>query len=139
MSRKKPQKERQHSFPLDSSIDELESLIPDTGQTDEDNIPVLDDIVDPDTFDEADAAGSYIEWTEEMESWQDSISTRGLSPEQIELLVGKMDQRIAGELDELVNILKDAIKDSIITEIKTQLETRPQDNPADNSDPDKDG
>ncbi len=56
-----------------------------------------------------------------------------LSEDQIEQLAGKMNQRISGELDELVTILKDAIKDSILTEIKT-LETDVR-KKTDNNDP----
>jgi hypothetical protein len=45
-----------------------------------------------------------------------------LSPEQLENIIDNVEEKLAGELDALVNILKDTIKDSIVREIKSQLE-----------------
>src|SRR5690606_11074212 len=90
-------------------------------------IPVLDDAIDPDEF------------YDEDHHLAESIETDGgepgnhgsISRDELESLIENMEQKLTGELDELVHILKDAIKDSIMTEIKTQLEDR-RPNPADN-------
>lgn len=106
---------------LDRSIDELEQLISEKDHIYYDNIPVLEDEVDPDNY-EPDLIDEDISWKEELDEPE-----AGLTQEQLELLIGSMDQRISGELDELVSILKDAIKESIITEIKTQLSSQGDD------------
>lgn len=123
MIRKKPAADRQQSFPLDESIDELENLIAEKSRIDRDDIPVLDEVIDPDMLDEAALSEPFIEWLDEPGAGTTDSSEQGLSQEQIEMLVGKLDQRIAGELDELVSILKGAIRETIITEIKTRLES----------------
>ncbi|HKK15216.1 MAG TPA: hypothetical protein VJ981_00810 [Gammaproteobacteria bacterium] len=138
MTRKKPVTDGKKTFPLENSIDELENLIADKSRIDHDDIPVLDEIIDPETFYEADDPGLFNDDGEEIEAVRTQINEQILSQEQIEMLVGQMDQRISGELDELVSILKDALKNSIITEIKTRLESRPQDKSADNADPHED-
>lgn len=111
------------SSELDSRIDELEHLISGTATgTDastSQGIPILDDVVDPETMefdDEAEDAttGPATDQPAEMH----------FTPEQVDKIISTMDNKLTGELDELVNILKDAIKDSIIAEVKTQLETR---------------
>lgn len=134
MIRKKPDRDRQNAFPLENSIDELENLIADKSRIDHDDIPVLDEIVDPETYEEPDPAEPFIDWPETEDGNTEATAEQVLSQDQIELLVGNMDQRISGELDELVTILRNVIKDSILTEIKTQLDSRPQEKPADDSD-----
>ena len=105
---------------LDNSIDELENLISDkagngTGHTEEHVIPVLDEVIDPDSIDD--------DIDEFMNLQPTSLSMQsGIFEDQLDNLIGTMDERITGELDTLVNILKDAIKDSILTELKSQLE-----------------
>lgn len=118
------------AYPLEHTIDELENLIADRGRLAKTDIPVLEDVIDPDLFDDNAEDDSFSDWLEAAGSDNDELADSHFSQEQIELLIGKMDARISGELDELVNILKDAIKDSIITEIKTQLESGRQDTPA---------
>ncbi len=111
------------SIELSESIDKLEHLITDTSPVLSDlhtdtMIPVLDDVIDHDNLihtnhPEIEYAGMTI-----PDGGTDSIS-----PDQIENLVHNVEEKIAGELDTLVNILKDTIKDSIMTELKNQLET----------------
>lgn len=103
---------------LDNSIDELENLISDkTGNASDivkkDIIPVLDEVIDPDSMDDD---------IDEYMNLQPATLQNGKFEEQLDYLIGTMDERITGELDELVNILKDAIKDSILTELKSRLE-----------------
>lgn len=138
MIRKKPSTGRQKSFPLDHSIDELENLIAEKSRIDRNDIPVLDEVIDPDLLDEAAFSEPFIEWPEEADAGTADTGEPGLSEEQIEMLVGKMDQRIAGELDELVGLLKGAIRETILTEIKTRLENRTGEKPASGDDPHKD-
>lgn len=105
---------------LSNSIDELENLISDkagngTGNTEENVIPVLDEVIDPDSIDD--------DIDEFMNLQPTSLSMQsGIFEDQLDNLIGTMDERITGELDTLVNILKDAIKDSILTELKSQME-----------------
>lgn len=138
MAWKKSVTGKQQSFPLENSIEELDNLISDKGRIEQDSIPVLDDIIDPETYVEDEPVEPVSDWAEMRDSEDTGDEEHGLSHEQIEMLVGKMDQRISGELEELVNILKDALKDSIITEIKTQLESNSRENPAEDPDPEKD-
>lgn len=115
---------------LSSSIEELESLIDDKAVVTINThpaIPVLDDAIDPDEFYDGDQLlAESIESDSGEPGNHDSISR-----DELESLIENMEQKLTGELDELVHILKDAIKDSIMTEIKTQLEDR-RPNPADN-------
>lgn len=109
---------------LDDTINELEGLITDkasvpqekTGTT---GIPVLDEIIEPD--------GDNIDDMETLlnpeKLTEPAPHQEHLSQEQLEHIIGNVEEKLAGELDALVNILKDTIKDSIITEIKTQLES----------------
>ena len=106
---------------LNNSIDELEQLITEKDHIYYDEIPVLEDEVDPENY-EHELVEEKLSWKEGLD---EDLSETGLTQEQLELLIGSMDQRISGELDELVNILKDAIKESIITEIKTRLSSKP--------------
>ena len=105
---------------LNNSIDELENLISDktgngTDHAEENIIPVLDEVIDPDSLDD-----DIDEFTNLQPA---SLSMQsGIFEEQLDNLMGTMDERITGELDVLVNILKDAIKDSILTELKSRLE-----------------
>jgi type I site-specific restriction-modification system R (restriction) subunit len=84
---------------------------------------VLDEAIDPDDI--------YFE-DEDFPSQDEPDNS--ISRDQLAHLIDNMEQKLTGELDELVHILKDAIKDSIITEIKAQLEeqglNKPTANPA---------
>ena len=110
---------------LYDSIDELDNLIsnkttkvknPDFGQS----IPVLDDVIDPDDMDFDD--DEFGDPDNVPENNPDDIPQNNLSPDQLEQIIGSVDEKLSRDLDELVHILKDAIKDNIITEIKSQLE-----------------
>jgi len=70
------------------------------------------------------------------ESMQFQQPQAGMTRDRLNNLIGSMDKRITGELDALVNILKDSIKDSILTEIKSQLEHDLENPPSENSDSD---
>ena len=128
-----PKPPAQHGLPLKSdpaglvdTIKELDGLITDkasvpqekTGTT---GIPVLDEIIEPDS-------GDYIEDMEMLLTREKLMETppqqEHISHEQLEIIIGNVvKEKLANELDALVNILKDTIKDSIMTEIKAQLET----------------
>lgn len=108
---------------LHDSIDELEYLIGDNNADDtsghqQSGIPVLEDVVDPDDYIEAQ------EGEEEgaiPESFRGTGNAGSITDEQIAELLENVEERISGELSELVDILKDTIKDSIITELKSEL------------------
>ena len=67
---------------------------------------------------------------------QSLLSQPGVIEDQLDNLIGSLDERITGELDALVNILKDTVKDSILTELKTQLEQNLQNLPPEKPDSD---
>lgn len=113
--------QKSYETELGSSIEELEKLIADKATVTINThpaIPVLDEAIDPDDI--------YLEDEDfhirEQHETADAEPDNGLSRDQLAHLIDNMDQKLTGELDELVSILKDAIKDSIITEIKAQLE-----------------
>ncbi len=104
---------------LHSSIEELENLLADKEVTINTHpaIPVLDDEVDPDEI--------YLEEEDEVpDVFQNPPAVPNISEAQLQELIVNLEDKLTGELDALVNILKDAIKDSIITEIKSQLESK---------------
>ena len=114
---------------LGSSIEELESLIADKATVTINThpaIPVLDEAIDPDDiyFEEEDFPA--------QDEPADAEPDNSISRDQLAHLIDNMEQKLTGELDELVHILKDAIKDSIITEIKAQLEEQGLNKPAAN-------
>ena len=131
---------KEDSEALYDTINELDGLITDkasipqekTGNT---GIPVLDEIIDSDGTDYIDDMEMLLnqEKVSEHTSQQNNIT-----PEQLENIIGNVEEKLAGELDALVNILKDTIKDSIMSEIKTQLESglnktksgKPEDDPS---------
>jgi len=112
---------------LNDTINELEGLISDKDdasrdQTGTTGIPVLDEIIDPDNGDHEDDIETVLHPEQLPEP--EPVPHRGpISPEQLEHIIDNVEEKLAGELDDLVNILKDTIKDSIMTEIKTQLES----------------
>ena len=119
---------------LNNSIDELEDLISgkagkSTGSADDNFIPVLDEVIDPDEMED--------EFDEYMHMQPQSMpSQSGNLKDELDNLIGSLDERITGELDALVNILKDTVKDSILTELKAQLEQNLQNPPPEKPDPD---
>jgi hypothetical protein len=119
---------------LNNSIDELENLIsdktgPGASNTGNSVIPVLDEVVDPDSMED------YIEESRQFQQLPKSTQP-GITRDRLDSLIGNMDERITGELDALVNILKDSIKDSLLAEIKSQLEHDLDNPPSENSDSD---
>ena len=60
-----------------------------------------------------------------------------ISDEHIAVLLENVEQKISGELDELVNILKDTIKDSIITELRSELKSEFRRSPDSDEEPDR--
>jgi len=98
------------------SIDELESLIEDTELPPElhGEIPVLNDIVDPDeaSRDAQDESETATTTTNNVE---------GIPLERLNDLMDKVDRKLSSELDSFVDLLKDTIKDSIINELKEEL------------------
>ena len=116
---------------LGSSIEELENLIADKATVTINThpaVPVLDEAIDPDDI--------YLEDEDFPISTRhdiaDDIPDNSISRDQLANLIDNMEQKLTGELDELVSILKDAIKDSIITEIKNHLEEQQNHNPSTN-------
>jgi gas vesicle protein len=96
------------------SIDELENLIEDTDTPPKlhDEIPVLNDVVDP-----AEATGD--EQGESATATTDKIEDIPL--ERLSELVDTVDRKLSSELDSFVDLLKDTIKTSIIDELKEEL------------------
>ena len=120
------------------SIDELESLIEETDMPPKllDEIPVLNDIVDP-----ADATGNaHGESSTAIVTTTDKIDD--IPIERLNELVDTVDRKLSSELDSFVDLLKDTIKTSIIDELKEELkkgasqkdsapsETDPSDDPS---------
>jgi len=107
---------------LHDTLNELEGLITNKASLPQEGtgIPVLDEIIDP-------AETDYIDDMEILLNQEQATDTppqqEPLSHEQLENIIGNVEEKLAGELDALVNILKDTIKDSIMSEIKSQLET----------------
>lgn len=106
---------------LDDRIDELETLIrnrPANTKLDDleddmdDDIPILDDVVE---FDPESPGTDLFDDSPDFDS--DFIE------EKLHDAMDNIDDRIAGELETLVNILKNSIKDSVLTEIREQLES----------------
>jgi gas vesicle protein len=98
------------------SIDELEDLIAETKLPPKlyGEIPVLNDIVDPDE------AKKYAQ--EESSTAPATINNIEDIPfEKLNKLVDTVDRKLSSELDSLVDLLKDTIKDSIIDELKQEL------------------
>lgn len=98
------------------SIDELESLIEDTELPPElhGEIPVLNDIIDPDEA----------KRDTQDESKTDTTTTNnveGIPLERLNELVDTVDRKLSSELDSFVDLLKDTIKESIINELKEEL------------------
>lgn len=120
-------KDNSEDSELYDSIHELENLIANRATNvnshADQSIPVLDDLVGPDDLEFDDLTGPG---PEEM---TDSQTQNIITSEQLHQIIGSMDEKLSGELDELVNILKDAIKESIITEIKTRFENEINDQP----------
>lgn len=116
---------------LYEKIDELEHLITHktenvAGRNSVEDIPILDDLVDPESDDFEDEDQKSTNAVDVLEE-----ETRNLiTPEQLDDLIGNVDEKLSGELDSLVNILKDTIKDSIMTEIKSQIESQIDNNMA---------
>ena len=120
--------QKSYETELGSSIEELENLIADKATVTINThpaIPVLDDAIDPDDIYIEDE--DFLQHDSAYDEPEDSISR-----DQLAILIDNIEQKLTGELDELVNILKDAIKDSIITEIKARLEEQGQHKPATN-------
>jgi len=120
------------------SIDELESLIEETDTPPKlhDEIPVLNDIVDP-----AEAGGE----AQGEPSTATATTTNKIDDiplERLNELVNIVDRKLSSELDSFVDLLKDTIKTSIIDELKEELkkgvtqkdsapsETDPSDDPS---------
>ena len=110
---------------LTDTINELDNLITDkasvpqekTGNT---GIPVLDEMINPEDSDYMDDLEMLLHQEKPVEP---PPPQEHLSQEQLEHIISNVEEKLAGELDALVNILKDSIKDSIMSEIKTQLES----------------
>lgn len=119
---------------LNNSIDELENLISgksgkSTGNADDNIIPVLDEVIDPDEME--------VDFDEYMHLQPQSLPSQpGNIQDELDDLIGSLDERITGELDALVNILKETVKDSILTELKAQLEQNLQRPPPEKPDSD---
>lgn len=123
---------------LHESIDELEHLISDNGNGDsggyqQSDIPVLDDVVRPEDY----PPGADNENTSAPGLSSESDEPGSISDEQIAELLENVEQRISGELNELVNILTDTIKDSIITELRSELKSEFHRTPDSDEEPDR--
>lgn len=124
----------ENDIELNNSIDELENLLSgkagkSTASTNDNLIPVLDEVIDPDEIE--DDFDEYIHLRP-----QSTSSQPGNIQDELDNLIGSLDERITGELDALVNILKETVKDSILTELKAQLEQNLQNPPPEKPDSD---
>lgn len=125
---------------LNNTINELENLITDkagaarekTGNT---GVPVLDDLIDPE---ETESMEDLDQLLQQSRPTDHPAPLEYITHEQLEQIIDNVEEKLAGELDALVNILKDTIKDSIMNELKTQLDSglkktgneTPDDNPS---------
>ena len=89
------------------SIDELENLIEETDTPPKlhDEIPVLNDVVDP----------------AEITAAATTNKIENIPLERLNELVDTVDRKLSSELDSYVDLLKDTIKTSIIDELKEEL------------------
>lgn len=99
------------------SIDELEDLIAETKMPPKlyGEIPVLNDIVDPDE------AKKYAQEESSTSATTAINNIEDISFEKLNELVDTVDRKLSSELDSLVDLLKDTIKDIIIDELKQEL------------------
>jgi len=96
---------------LTNKIDELESLLTQTGQDDNAlQIPILDDLVDAADYGDTDDLFTLPEDDEPM----------------IDELADRLEQKFYSELDEIVSILKTNMKENIKQELQEQLKHDPQ-------------
>lgn len=112
------------------SIDELESLIEDTELPPElhGEIPVLNDIVDPDEArrDTQDESETAITTTNNVE---------GIPLERLNDLMDRVDRKLSSELDSFVDLLKDSIINELKEELKKEaMQMDPAQSEADPSD-----
>jgi hypothetical protein len=116
---------------LSESIDKLENLISQTpatqtGDARDQAIPVLEDMVDPESsefLEEGELPGS--------DATDGKAEGAHLPPEALDDLITGVAEKLAGELDSLLNILKDTLKDSITAEIRNHFETSSGSSPDD--------
>ncbi|NKB35904.1 MAG: hypothetical protein GKR93_01875 [Gammaproteobacteria bacterium] len=93
---------------LDNKLEELEELLEKSeaeAPARKIQVPVLDDLVTEEDFNEAETG--------------DEDDTE-LVEEQIEDLAQKLEHKFSGELDQLVRLLKDNLKSSIVEELRVQ-------------------
>ncbi len=120
---------------LDESIDALENIITTqvktTKRQDLPDIPVLDDIVESGLDEELPDDDEVVD----LEIGEDIGDTGypgatmpaspGVTQGQLDALLEVVDEKLATELDSLLDLLKGAIKDSVITELRLQLQSKP--------------
>jgi len=105
-----PDKPDQQGAILTNKIDELESLLTQTGQDDSAlQIPILDDLVDAADYGDSD----------------DLFALTDDEP-MIDELADRLEQKFYSELDEIVSILKTNMKENIKQELQEQLKHDPQ-------------
>ena len=115
---------------LDDSIDTLEFIISSqVATTDSEeslDIPVLDDIVEEGHDDDSpdDEMINTGERKYGTEPGRVIPANAELVQDNIEALLEMVDEKLAVELDSLLELLKDAIKDSVITELRLQLQSK---------------
>jgi len=96
---------------LTNKIDELESLLTQSGQDAAGlQIPILDDLVDAADYGDTDDLFALAEDDEPM----------------IDELADRLEQKFYSELDEIVSILKTNMKENIKQELQEQLKHDPQ-------------
>lgn len=118
---KDPDKLRESIDTLDHLISRAPSNAP--GHPPKQALPVLEDLVDPDDV----GAGDDEEWPGAASG---SIADAGLPPEALDDLIAGIEEKLAAELDSLVNILKGSLRDTITAEIRSRLETSQESSPA---------
>lgn len=93
---------------LKDKIDELESLINARAGVHKPAIPILDEVITAEDYD-------------------DPLDLPGETADentQLEVLAERLEQKFSAELDEIVSILKGNLRENILTELQDQLKTR---------------
>lgn len=105
---------------LNDKIDELDELLENKAELKVSkpplNIPVLDEMIDY----RQESVLRNVPPKAVVEATMNKDANI-ISEEQISLVLDKMENKLVGELDSLVDELKNSIKDNLLTDIKTQL------------------
>lgn len=99
---------------LTDRLNELETLLGEGGdapgpEAARQPVPILDELVDPEEYGEADGAGAAPPET----------------GERLEDIAERLERKLSAELDEIVGILKGSLKESILSELNERANRDP--------------